>query len=244
MSAQGPNGTQTFAKNTNGNGNGGLIGGSTIMDLLQGGGLPSFYLTPTFGISAGTYTVTAPGGKDVGAITASIDVSSSAAAFKWTNQSSVATSSIDRTQPLTITWTGGDPNGFVDITGIASTATASSGPVAGVTPGNLVECLVPASAGKFTIPAFVLEALAEHDYQPIVNSAGRAARRSSQRRGESEHHAIRSRCGLYLLPLHSGCKRRLEITEDGRRGLRKPAAVAPRSYRLPSRVEGSTTLLF
>jgi hypothetical protein len=103
--------------------------------------------------------VTAPGGSSVGGFTASIDVSSGAAAFEWTNEKTVATSAIDRTQPLTITWTGGDPNGFIDITAIGSTATASGGPVTGVTPGTLVECLVPASAGTFTIPTFVLSAL-------------------------------------------------------------------------------------
>ena len=159
LSAQGPNGTQAVAKNANGNGYGGLVGGSTIQDLLQGGGLPPFFLTPTFGISSGTYTVTSPGGSAVGAFSASIDVSSSAAAFQWTNQKTVGTAAIDRSQPLTITWTGGDPSGFVDITAIGSTATASSGPVAGVTPGTLIECLVPAGAGTFTIPTYVLSAL-------------------------------------------------------------------------------------
>ena len=159
MSVKGPNGTQTVNKNTSGSGYGGLVGGSTIQDLLQGGGLPPFFLSTAYAISPGTYTVTAPGGSAVGSFSASIDVSSSAASFKWTNQSSVATSAIDRSQPLTITWTGGDPSGFVDITAIGSTAATSSGPVAGVTPGMLVECLVPASAGTFTIPTFVLSAL-------------------------------------------------------------------------------------
>ena len=168
LSAKGPNGTQPVAESSNDKGYSGLVGGSTIQDLLQGGGLAPFFLTSAYGISPGTYTVTAPGAT-VGAFAASIDVSSSAAAFKWTNQSSVTgntagclptgSTCIDRTQPLTITWTGGDPNGFVDITAIGSTVTASAGPVAGVTPGTLVECMVPASAGTFTIPAFVLSAL-------------------------------------------------------------------------------------
>jgi uncharacterized protein (TIGR03437 family) len=164
LSAQGPNGTATVAKNTDGDGYGGLVGGSTIADLLTGSGSPPFYLSSTFGISSGTYTVTGTGGSAVGAFTASIPVSSDAAAFKWTNQAAVATSAIDRTQPLTITWTGGDSTGFVDITAIGSTATAGGGPVKPNppipgTPGVLVECLAQASAGTFTIPPFVLSAL-------------------------------------------------------------------------------------
>jgi uncharacterized protein (TIGR03437 family) len=160
LSAKDPGGvTQPVDKNASGNGYGGLVGGSTIQNLLMGGGSPPFYLNSSNAISAGTYTVTAPGGTAVGAFSASIDVSSGAAAFAWTNQKTVATSAIDRTQPLTITWTGGDPNGFVDITAIGSTATSSAGPQAGVTPGTLIECLVPASAGTFTIPPFVLSAL-------------------------------------------------------------------------------------
>jgi uncharacterized protein (TIGR03437 family) len=159
LSVKGPNGTQTVPKNTNGNGYGGLVGGGTVSQLLTGGEIAPFFLSSTFGISSGTYTVTAPGGSSVGGFTASIDISSSAAAFVWTNEKTVATSAIDRSQPLTITWTGGDPNGFVDITAIGSTATASGGPVTGVTPGTLVECLVSSSAGTFTIPTFVLSAL-------------------------------------------------------------------------------------
>jgi uncharacterized protein (TIGR03437 family) len=159
LSVKGPNGTQTVPKNTNGNGYGGLVGGGTVSQLLTGGEIAPFFLSSTYGISSGTYTVTAPGGNSVGAFTASIDVSSNAADFVWTNEKTVGTSAIDRSQPLTITWTGGDPNGFVDITAIGSTATASGGPVTGVTPGTLVECLVSASAGTFTIPTFVLSAL-------------------------------------------------------------------------------------
>jgi hypothetical protein len=50
----------------------------------------------------------------------------------------------------------------VDITAIASTAKTTAGPApAGEppSPGTLVECLAPASAGTFTIPVFVLQGL-------------------------------------------------------------------------------------
>jgi uncharacterized protein (TIGR03437 family) len=156
LSIQGPNGTMPIAKNPNGKGYSALVGGATIAQLIQGGGGAPFFLSPTFGISSGTYTVTAPGGADVGPFTASITVPSSAASFQWTNQ---PTGAISRSSPLTITWTGGDPNGFVDITAISSTLASGIVPPPG-TPGILVECIAPASTGSFTIPTYVLQSLA------------------------------------------------------------------------------------
>jgi hypothetical protein len=57
-----------------------------------------------------------------------------------------------------ITWSGGDPNGFVDITAISSTLQSGQVPLAS-TPGILVECIAPASVGTFTIPTYVLQSL-------------------------------------------------------------------------------------
>ncbi len=146
-----------MAKNANDKGYSALVGGATITDLLStSGGKPPFFLSPTFAISSGTYTVTSPGGSDVGAISnASIAVSSGAASFKWTNPPS---GPISRNAPLTINWTGGDSAGFVDITAISSTLLSGFTPAAG-TPGILVECIAPASAGTFTIPTYVLQSL-------------------------------------------------------------------------------------
>jgi hypothetical protein len=102
--------------------------------------------------------VTGTGGSAVGALSAPITVTPAAASFQWTNQSSVTATAIPRDQSLTITWTGGDPNGFVDITAIASTLQSGTVPST-TTPGALVECIAPASAGTFTVPAYVLESL-------------------------------------------------------------------------------------
>ncbi|MGA2739237.1 MAG: hypothetical protein ABSG65_17505 [Bryobacteraceae bacterium] len=182
LSIKGPNGTQTVAKNGNAYGAQpagdltkpeGLVGGETIgqlVSLLTSGVCPTtganpstdnctpFYLTPAYAISAGTYTVTGTGGTGVGAFSAPITVTSAAASFQWTNQSAVTNGEISRTSPLEITWTGGDSNGFVDITAISSTLASGIEPSA-TTPGILVECIAPASAQKFTIPAYVLETL-------------------------------------------------------------------------------------
>jgi len=156
------------------------VGGETVENLISGCPASSknncapFFLTDTgwgtaswtWSIVPGTYTVTGTGASDipsgatlslVGALSGSIQVSTAAAGFKWTNQSSVTANAIPRDTPLTITWTGGDTNGFIDITAIASTL--ASGLPAANTPGILVQCIAPASTGTFTIPTYVLQSL-------------------------------------------------------------------------------------
>lgn len=168
LTIKGTAGSATVPKNTDGQGYGGLVGGayincpSTMPDcpsLLGGNGGPPFYLTSATppAIVADTYTVSGPGGTQVGAFSGTIPVSSAAASFNWTNESSLTAGSISRSSPLTINWTGGDPNGFVDITAVASTVTALL-PSAN-TPGVLAECIVPANLNTFTIPTFVLQAM-------------------------------------------------------------------------------------
>ena len=51
-------------------------------------------------------------------------------------------SSIDRSNPLTITWSGGDSNGYVQISGHAR--------------GASFVCAAPTSPGEFTIPSSIL----------------------------------------------------------------------------------------
>ena len=170
LSIQVPNGSpKTVPMNKSGNGYYGVVGGLTIAELeaeLLTGTCPStstdncapFFLSPAYAISPVPYTVTAPGGSGTGALTAPITVTSAAASFKWTNQSTVTAGAIPRDTPLMITWSGGDPNGFVDITAISSTLQSGQVPLAS-TPGILVECIAPASVGTFTIPTYVLQSL-------------------------------------------------------------------------------------
>ena len=133
----GPAGTKPVPENTNGKGYGGLVGGETIAQLITGTNNPPFYLNSSDAIVPGSYTVTGTGGSNVGSFSAGITVTQNAANFKWTNQAAVTGSDISRTQPLTITWSGGDTNGFVDITAIASTLNTSF--PSKTTPGMLVE---------------------------------------------------------------------------------------------------------
>jgi uncharacterized protein (TIGR03437 family) len=173
LTIQGLNGTQSIPKNANGEDYSSLVGGAYITcppsnpgcpNLLSGDGLPPYFLTYTSsngvdtptGIVSGSYTLSGPGGSVVGPFSGSITVTPAAAAFKWTNVPASG-STLSRNQDLSVTWTGGDPNGFVGITLVASTTQALI-PLA-TTPGVLLQCVAPASAGSFTIPKQVLAAV-------------------------------------------------------------------------------------
>jgi uncharacterized protein (TIGR03437 family) len=96
----------------------------------------------TWGFSNGA------GGSDVGQLNFNFPIPQQ---VTWSNQAAVYTSPIDRTKPLTITWSGGDSNGYVDIQGFAPNATG--------TYFITFECAAPTSAGQFTIPPSILLAM-------------------------------------------------------------------------------------
>jgi hypothetical protein len=104
--------------------------------------------TPPLYLNPGTYTITGPGGKDVGAINTSITLPPT---LTWTNASSIST--VNRANGQLITWTGGDPAGTTEIAGFSATTSGSSTVAAGF------ECTAPTSAGQFTIPSVVLLSL-------------------------------------------------------------------------------------
>ena len=126
LTVKGPSGTRT-------------ITGITVGTLIDYKGVNFGNTTPGNFFDPGHYTVTGPGGKDVGAFTASIDVPSTP--FMWTNIPSVTTP-IDRSKDFTINWTGGIP-------GTQVTAVGGSAPSAFL-------CAADVSAGKLTIPSYVL----------------------------------------------------------------------------------------
>jgi uncharacterized protein (TIGR03437 family) len=110
--------------------------GAQLATSASGGTL---YLDP------GGYTVSGPGGADVGNFQAQV---TAPPAITWTNAASA--SSVDRSKGVTVTWTGGDPNGSVIISG--SSTLRQGG-------GALFTCTAPPSAGTFTVPATVTMAL-------------------------------------------------------------------------------------
>jgi uncharacterized protein (TIGR03437 family) len=105
-----------------------------------------FGTTPTGpNLPTGTYTITGTGGHDVTSFSATLNVGAS---VLWTNKSAINT--IDRSQPLTVTWSGGPDGGSVMLGGYVNSNTV--GLVGFV-------CAEEASAGSFTIPSFVLSTL-------------------------------------------------------------------------------------
>ncbi len=101
--------------------------------------------------SGGTFTFTGLGGADVGTFTSSLTFTNPL--FSWTNRAAAA--SIDRTQGFTATWTGGNPNTWVLITGFIGTPASPTN-----TAGEVVfVCWAPVADGEFTVPPYILSAL-------------------------------------------------------------------------------------
>ncbi len=100
----------------------------------SGGNAQSLYL------NAGAYVVSGPGVADVGPFSQRFTIPTP---LTWTNQGSLVT--VNRSAGLDVSWSGGDPDGFVQIAGVRVT-------------GNLLTfiCNVPISDQHFTIPPFIL----------------------------------------------------------------------------------------
>jgi hypothetical protein len=90
-------------------------------------------------LDTGPFTIVGTGGADVGPFSVSVNVSP---AITWTNEMQL--SIVDRSKPLTLTWTGGDPAGTMLVIG------GSSDPNSQASGG--FTCLAPISAGTFTVP--------------------------------------------------------------------------------------------
>ena len=109
----------------------------------QGGGL---YFAQFAGssLTPGAYTFSTNGGKDVRAVSVPVNV---ATPFMLTNKPALST--IDRSQGVTVTWSGGFPGGIMQVGG-------STGSPAG---GVAFACYAPSSAGQLTVPPSILLAL-------------------------------------------------------------------------------------
>ena len=96
-------------------------------------------------LPTGTYAITGSGGRDIEPFSASLTVGGN---ILWSNKAAI--SSVDRSQPLTITWSGGTTPGYVLIGGYSEFNTVGS---AGFV------CAEDTTKGTFTIPSFILSAL-------------------------------------------------------------------------------------
>lgn len=132
VSVSGPAGTRTAPRSRNSVGN---LGYSAIV----GTGVPGNYLDP------GRYTFTSPGGPDVGPYTGSIEV---VPELVWTNRADLTV--VDRSQPLTLTWSGGEPTTLITIQGSTTTVQGST------TTTTSFECHARNTDRQFTVPISIL----------------------------------------------------------------------------------------
>jgi len=126
------------------------VGGPAgAVSMTYANGLYSAALTNV--LAAGIYTFdNGGGGPDVGALSTPLTIP---APLTWPDLQSVNT--VTRSSGVTLNWTGGDPSSYVTISGLSfgAGATASQSLYGGFT------CTAPVSAGAFTVPATVLDAL-------------------------------------------------------------------------------------
>ena len=133
---------------------------------LYNSGIMGFGAVGSPTLAQGSYTITGPGGSDVGAFSASVNFPG---AFSWTNESSVP-AVVPRSQNLAITWTGGG-DGLVGVTGFSGSQVGGSqtNPIfdaAGFT------CIAQASAGSLTVPSSVLQQLPVASGDPTSGGLG------------------------------------------------------------------------
>jgi uncharacterized protein (TIGR03437 family) len=98
-------------------------------------------------VPLGTYTISGQGGQDVGPFSGTITIGSHLAI---SNASALST--IDRTQPLVINWTGGTSGQYILIGGYSPAVEASADPTA-------FACVADGGAGTFTVPAYILASI-------------------------------------------------------------------------------------
>ena len=99
-------------------------------------------------LKGGTYTFTVAGGADVRGFTESIEFPRT---FEWDHD---AITAVNRSQPLTITWTGGTAGALVTIQGTSTAALTAKGAI-----GASFFCWADATQGSFTVPVSILSAL-------------------------------------------------------------------------------------
>jgi hypothetical protein len=140
----GPSGTKSLPFNTDPPWPASLLGGEISNGILA----DSLFLSP------GNYTVQTTGGADVGAFQASFTI---AQPLPWTNRDQL--DKIDRTQPLTISWSGGDAGQIVAVIGFSDDLPSNSSAAFG--------CIAPAGASSFTVPVDFLSNLPPSRANPL-----------------------------------------------------------------------------
>jgi uncharacterized protein (TIGR03437 family) len=152
LQISGPRGSKALPRSTD-------FGGAYFNIL--GGAIPLLGPPPQpLYLDAGEYTVTGPGGPDVGPFTARFRVPPS---FTWSNRDAVAQST--RASGVTFNWTGGDPSnaGVIILGGNLDQPSGA---------GAAFVCFAEFAPGSFTVPASITGALPPSNLQRPDQTVG------------------------------------------------------------------------
>ena len=148
ISVTGPKGSKTLQKQEGAYY--AQLGGGTELPNIPGlptGGIPGLPTPEPLYLDPGSYTVSAPGGSGPDSIGNFNVQFTMPQMVTWTNESSI--NNVARAQDLRITWSGGDPNSFVLISGMSMNNQVAA----------MFICNERASASQFTVPSYVLSVL-------------------------------------------------------------------------------------
>ena len=129
----------------------------------------NYYFVPD-NLNAGTYTISGPGGPDIGPFEASVDVPANFMVPDFPNFDR-----INRANPFTFNWTGGGgDDGTVTINILTSKTISGSNndPDTWIIARSTVFCQVPASLGTFTVSPEVLSYLTLASLDPLTGTDG------------------------------------------------------------------------
>ena len=158
---------------------------------------PGVTLPPGLGFSttplltAGSYTLTGSGGADVRGFTANVTIGSPLSVTGG------LPSSVNRSQPLTVSWTGGNATDLVEVLGYAGSTvggTASS-PLYDAT---VFVCVTTAGRGSLTVPVSVLSQL------PAVSASAVTAGTGTSALGVLSSTSPTAGNGIFTAPLVAG----------------------------------------
>jgi uncharacterized protein (TIGR03437 family) len=116
---------------------------STVRISYLGGMISNNILPSSLYLNPGSYKLMGFGGTDIGPFSVSFSIPQP---LTWTNRDQLA--SIDRTQPLTISWTGGDSGQVVTVMGFGEDLPTNSSAV--------FACIASPGAGSLTVPPAIL----------------------------------------------------------------------------------------
>jgi hypothetical protein len=122
---------------------------SYSLTSIEGANIPGY---ASFTLPAGTYTLNGAGGNDVGSFS---NVSLALANAITVNPALPST--VVRSSPLTINWTGGNASDLLQIIGLSSTSSGTG--ASQVTNSTEFICVTTAGAQTFTVPSSILTQL-------------------------------------------------------------------------------------